>query len=322
MASAAVHPSLGAVCGLAAAALRAAERALRVLVTALLWLLAAGGLLTTLTAAGVGSAAVPVVLYVVRAMASSTPAAGVAVAAAACSAVAAAATRLAVSLAPAACGWTTRAVGAAPEAAPVVATTPAAVTRIARTAAGIRAQQLLPSHTTAGHPFHREASQAGRLHPPRPTPSGPRAARLVIAPVKTVAPAVHSCKGKTEKTCKKIAAIGCRGDVAAQVEASRPYREAVNEGRGGGAACRTRGVVLRYALDGLVLVPRLAGILSFLFEFFGDQLLLFVCWSSRGFVKSPVTVSNWHWVSSHYPPRLLFTYLLAVHMYSFSYRLG
>lgn len=132
MACAAVHPSFGAVCGLAAAALRASERALRVLITALLWLLAAGGLLTTLTAAGAGSAAVPVVFYVVRAMASLTPSrwrggrrGGL------LGGGRRGHRRLAVSLARAACGWTTRAVGAAPGAAPVVATTAAAVTRTA-----------------------------------------------------------------------------------------------------------------------------------------------------------------------------------------------
>lgn len=82
------------------------------------------------------------------------------------------------------------------------------------------------------------------------------------------------------------------------------------------------GVVLRYALDGLVFVPIVTGILFFLFEFFDDQLLAFCVLAVAWLCEVTVAVSNRHWVSRHYLPRLLFTYFLAFHMYFFSYPLG
>lgn len=131
------------------------EHTLRVLITALLWLLAASGLCTTLAAAGAGSAAVPVVISMVSALASLAPAVGKAVAAVACSAVATAVTRVAVPGARTACGAaicaaraTSRAV---PDAAPTAtAATHVAMRRLARAAAlAVRAASVAVPLATA-----------------------------------------------------------------------------------------------------------------------------------------------------------------------------
>lgn len=124
MAAEAPHPSFGAVRVIAAVALDVAEHTLRVLITALLWVLAATAMLSTVAAAAAGSAAVPVVLAVDRALALLAPAAGTAVAATACPAVASAVTRGSVPLVRAACGGATRAACATSRAAPVAATVP------------------------------------------------------------------------------------------------------------------------------------------------------------------------------------------------------
>lgn len=107
------------------------EHTLRVLITALLWLLAASGLCTTLAAAGAGSAAVPVVISMVSALASLAPAVGKAVAAVACSAVATAVTRVAVPGARTAYGAAICAARATSRAVPDAAPTATAATHVA-----------------------------------------------------------------------------------------------------------------------------------------------------------------------------------------------
>jgi len=57
-------------------------------------------------------------------------------------------------------------------------------------------------------------------------------------------------------------------------------------------------------------------------QFFDDQLLAFCVLAVAWLCEVTVAVSNRHWVSRHYLPRLLFTYFLAFHMYFFSYPLG
>lgn len=82
------------------------------------------------------------------------------------------------------------------------------------------------------------------------------------------------------------------------------------------------GVMLKYALDGLVFVPIVAGVLFFLFEFFDDQILAFLVMITAGMSHFALMLSTRHWISRECLPRLFFGYFLGFHMYFFSFPLG
>ena len=81
-------------------------------------------------------------------------------------------------------------------------------------------------------------------------------------------------------------------------------------------------VVLRYALDALVFIPIIAGMLFFLFEFFDDQALAFAVLIIAWLCEFAACGSTRHWVSRLFLPRLFFCYFGAFHLYFFSFPLG
>ncbi len=81
-------------------------------------------------------------------------------------------------------------------------------------------------------------------------------------------------------------------------------------------------VVLRYALDALVFVPIVAGMLFFLFEFFDDQALAFAVLCIAWLCEFATSGSTRHWISRLYLPRLFFCYFGGFHLYFFSFPLG
>lgn len=81
-------------------------------------------------------------------------------------------------------------------------------------------------------------------------------------------------------------------------------------------------VILRYAMDALVFVPIVAGMLFFLFEFFDDQALAFSVLIISWLCEFAASGSTRHWVSRLYLPRLFFCYFGAFHLYFFSFPLG
>lgn len=81
-------------------------------------------------------------------------------------------------------------------------------------------------------------------------------------------------------------------------------------------------VVLRYALDALVFVPIVAGMLFFLFEFFDDQALAFAVLIIAWLCEFAASGSTRHWFSRLCLPRLFFCYFGGFHLYFFSFPLG
>lgn len=81
-------------------------------------------------------------------------------------------------------------------------------------------------------------------------------------------------------------------------------------------------IILRYALDALVFVPIVAGMLFFLFEFFDDQALAFAVLCIAWLCEFAASGSTRHWVSRLYLPRLFFCYFGGFHLYFFSFPLG
>lgn len=81
-------------------------------------------------------------------------------------------------------------------------------------------------------------------------------------------------------------------------------------------------VVFRYALDALVFVPIVAGMLFFLFEFFDDQALAFAVLCIAWLCEFAASGSTRHWVSRLFLPRLFLCYFGGFHLYFFSYPLG
>lgn len=81
-------------------------------------------------------------------------------------------------------------------------------------------------------------------------------------------------------------------------------------------------VVFRYALDALVFVPIVAGMLFFLFEFFDDQALAFAVLCIAWLCEFAASGSTRHWVSRLYLPRLFLCYFGGFHLYFFSFPLG
>lgn len=80
--------------------------------------------------------------------------------------------------------------------------------------------------------------------------------------------------------------------------------------------------LLRYAIDALVFVPIVAGILFFLFEFFDDQPLAFAVLVVAWLAEIATAGSTRHAVSRVYLPRLFFLYFGGFHFYFFSFPLG
>lgn len=81
-------------------------------------------------------------------------------------------------------------------------------------------------------------------------------------------------------------------------------------------------VIVRYAMDALVFVPIVAGMLFFLFEFFDDQALAFVVLMLTWLCEFAASGSTRHQISRQYLPRLFFCYFGAFHVYFFSFPLG
>lgn len=81
-------------------------------------------------------------------------------------------------------------------------------------------------------------------------------------------------------------------------------------------------VILRYALDALVFIPIIAGMLFFLFEFFDDQALAFSVLILTWLCEFAASGSTRHWISRQYLPKLFFCYFGAFHVYFFSFPLG
>lgn len=81
-------------------------------------------------------------------------------------------------------------------------------------------------------------------------------------------------------------------------------------------------VILRYAMDALVFVPIIAGMLFFLFEFFDDQALAFAVLVITWLCEFAASGTTRHWISRLYLPRLFFCYFGAFHVYFFSFPLG
>lgn len=81
-------------------------------------------------------------------------------------------------------------------------------------------------------------------------------------------------------------------------------------------------VIIRYAMDALVFIPIVAGMLFFLFEFFDDQALAFVVLILTWLCEFAASGSTRHWISRQYLPRLFFCYFGAFHVYFFSFPLG
>ncbi|CAN8074805.1 unnamed protein product [Agarophyton chilense] len=81
-------------------------------------------------------------------------------------------------------------------------------------------------------------------------------------------------------------------------------------------------VLVQYAVDALVFVPIIAGMLFFLFEFFDDQALAFSVLVIAWLCAFAASGSTRHWVSRVYLPRLFFCYFGAFHVYFFSFPLG
>lgn len=81
-------------------------------------------------------------------------------------------------------------------------------------------------------------------------------------------------------------------------------------------------VIVRYAMDALVFVPIIAGMLFFLFEFFDDQALAFVVLILTWLCEFAASGSTRHWISRQYLPRLFLCYFGAFHVYFFSFPLG
>lgn len=81
-------------------------------------------------------------------------------------------------------------------------------------------------------------------------------------------------------------------------------------------------VIVRYAVDALVFVPIIAGMLFFLFEFFDDQALAFVVLILTWLCEFAASGSTRHWISRQYLPRLFLCYFGAFHVYFFSFPLG
>lgn len=81
-------------------------------------------------------------------------------------------------------------------------------------------------------------------------------------------------------------------------------------------------VIVTYALDALVFVPIVAGMLFFLFEFFDDQALAFVVLILTWLCEFAASGSTRHWISRQYLPKLFFSYFGAFHVYFFSFPLG
>lgn len=81
-------------------------------------------------------------------------------------------------------------------------------------------------------------------------------------------------------------------------------------------------IILHNALDALVFVPIIAGMLFFLFEFFDDQLLAFAVLVITWLCEFAASGSTRHWISRLYLPRLFFCYSGAFHVYFFSFPLG
>lgn len=81
-------------------------------------------------------------------------------------------------------------------------------------------------------------------------------------------------------------------------------------------------VIIRYAMDALVFVPIIAGMLFFLFEFFDDQLLAFAVLVITWLCEFAASGSTRHWISRLYLPKLFFCYFGAFHVYFFSFPLG
>lgn len=81
-------------------------------------------------------------------------------------------------------------------------------------------------------------------------------------------------------------------------------------------------VIVRYAMDALVFIPIIAGMLFFLFEFFDDQALAFVVLVLTWLCEFAASGSTRHWISRQYLPKLFFCYFGAFHVYFFSFPLG
>lgn len=81
-------------------------------------------------------------------------------------------------------------------------------------------------------------------------------------------------------------------------------------------------VIIRYAMDALVFIPIIAGMLFFLFEFFDDQALAFSVLMLTWLCEFAASGSTRHWISRYYLPRLFFCYFGAFHVYFFSFPLG
>lgn len=81
-------------------------------------------------------------------------------------------------------------------------------------------------------------------------------------------------------------------------------------------------VIIRYAMDALVFIPIVAGMLFFLFEFFDDQALAFVVLILTWLCEFAASGSTRHWISREYLPKLFFCYFGAFHVYFFSFPLG
>lgn len=81
-------------------------------------------------------------------------------------------------------------------------------------------------------------------------------------------------------------------------------------------------VIFRYAMDALVFIPIIAGMLFFLFEFFDDQALAFSVLMLTWLCEFAASGSTRHRISRYYLPRLFFAYFGAFHVYFFSFPLG
>jgi hypothetical protein len=81
-------------------------------------------------------------------------------------------------------------------------------------------------------------------------------------------------------------------------------------------------ILLRYAMDALVFIPIVAGVLFFLFEFFDDQPLAFAVLVVAWLAEVAVSGSTRHCISRQYLPRLFFVYFGGFHFYFFSFPLG
>lgn len=81
-------------------------------------------------------------------------------------------------------------------------------------------------------------------------------------------------------------------------------------------------VLIQYAIDALVFVPIIAGMLFFLFEFFDDQALAFSVLVIAWLCAFAASGTTRHWMSRLYLPRLFFCYFGAFHVYFFSFPLG